>query len=136
MKKTGFGKGKYLGIGGKVEEGETIEQAAIREVQEEIGVVVKNIKKVGTLNFYFPFVEKPQKWNQKVHIFITENWEGEIIESEEMKPSWFNKKELPFDSMWSDAPYWTPLILDNKKIHAEFMFNKELEIIENIVLIN
>jgi len=35
MKKRGFGKGNYLGIGGKVEQGETVIQAAIREYQEE-----------------------------------------------------------------------------------------------------
>jgi 8-oxo-dGTP pyrophosphatase MutT (NUDIX family) len=38
MKKRGFGNGKYNGFGGKVENGETIQQAAIRETIEESGL--------------------------------------------------------------------------------------------------
>jgi len=38
MKKRGFGAGRFNGVGGKVEPGETIEQALIRESQEEINV--------------------------------------------------------------------------------------------------
>ena len=38
MKKRGFGKGRWNGVGGKVEAGETIEAAAMREAREEIGV--------------------------------------------------------------------------------------------------
>ncbi|MDR0650832.1 MAG: NUDIX domain-containing protein [Candidatus Peribacteria bacterium] len=36
MKKRGFGVGKWSGPGGKVEEGESISQAAVREVEEEV----------------------------------------------------------------------------------------------------
>ena len=41
MKKRGFGEGKWNGFGGKVEAGETIVEAAAREVREECGYVVK-----------------------------------------------------------------------------------------------
>ena len=41
MKKRGFGEGKWNGFGGKVEAGETIVEAAAREVKEECGYVVK-----------------------------------------------------------------------------------------------
>ncbi len=52
-KKRGFGEGKWNGAGGKVEFGETIEDAARRETNEEIGVSPKNIERVATLYFYF-----------------------------------------------------------------------------------
>lgn len=37
MKKRGFGAGKWNGAGGKINAGETIEEATTREVDEELG---------------------------------------------------------------------------------------------------
>jgi 8-oxo-dGTP pyrophosphatase MutT (NUDIX family) len=51
MKKRGFGKGRWNGVGGKVELGETPEEAAKRECLEEINVTPQIIKKVAELIF-------------------------------------------------------------------------------------
>jgi len=72
MKKRGFGTGKWNGVGGKPNPGEDIDSAATREAQEEIGVQVKDIIRVGELNFYFPHVATDQNWNQQVVIYKTE----------------------------------------------------------------
>ena len=40
LKRTGFGIGKIVGIGGHVEPGESDAEAVVREVWEEAGVVV------------------------------------------------------------------------------------------------
>ena len=55
MKRHGFGKGKWNGVGGKVDEGETIEKAAIRELYEEVGVSVegRDLRSAGSATFYF-----------------------------------------------------------------------------------
>ena len=47
MKKRGFGKGKWNGVGGKVQRGETTKEAAIRETKEEIGVVPRSLERKG-----------------------------------------------------------------------------------------
>ena len=47
MKKRGFGAGKWNGFGGKLEPGETVVEAAAREVQEECGLTV-NTTDLGT----------------------------------------------------------------------------------------
>ena len=75
LKKTGFGAGKYAGFGGGVESGETIEAAAIRELEEETGIKVSinDIYPIGRLTFLFPF--KPN-WNQVVHVFLAKAWLG------------------------------------------------------------
>jgi 8-oxo-dGTP pyrophosphatase MutT (NUDIX family) len=86
LKKQGFGKHYLLGIGGKVENGETIEEAAKREVVEEISVLLPEIQKVGVLNFYFPHIADGS-WNQQVHVYSATKWEGEPQESEEIKPA-------------------------------------------------
>ena len=51
MKKRGFGVGKWNGVGGKVMEGESIEEAMKRECREEIGVALKELEEVGELSF-------------------------------------------------------------------------------------
>ena len=50
-KKRGFGKGKFNGVGGKIEQGETVEEAMIRETYEEIGVRPTKFEKVGEITF-------------------------------------------------------------------------------------
>ena len=50
-KKRGFAKGTINGIGGKPDPGETIEQAMIRETQEEIGVTPLSYELIGKINF-------------------------------------------------------------------------------------
>lgn len=111
LKKTGFGKGNWLGIGGKVEQNERIERAAVREAVEEIGVKPTNLKKVAILDFYFPYVKAPEEWNNEAHVFITSKWSGKPTESEEIAPEWFDISKIPFGSMWSDARYWLPKVL-------------------------
>lgn len=55
MKKRGFGEGKWNGAGGKVEEGETIVQAASRELMEETGINIApdKLEARGVLHFHF-----------------------------------------------------------------------------------
>jgi 8-oxo-dGTP diphosphatase / 2-hydroxy-dATP diphosphatase len=119
MKKRGFGMGRWNGFGGKLEPGETIEQAAKREMLEESGVRVSNLIEVGNLDFKFE--NKPDEILE-VHIFRTEDYSGEPVEGEEMKPQWFNIDEIPFKDMWPDDKYWMPLFLQKKKFKGHFLF--------------
>ena len=121
MKKRGFGVGRWNGVGGKLTEGETIEEATIREAQEEIGILAKNINKIAELSFKFP--HKPD-WDQVVHTYFTEEWEGDPQESEEMNPKWFNIKDIPFSEMWSDDILWLPQVIEGNLLKGEFVFNE------------
>ena len=62
MKKTGFGLGKIVGLGGHVKPGESDAEAACREVFEEAGVVVReeDLRDAGNVEFVFP--ARPE-WN-------------------------------------------------------------------------
>ena len=121
MKKVRFGAGKWNGVGGKCELGETLGQAAVREAREEIGVELqeKDLELVGDIKFFFP---NKEDWNQEVFVYVAREWTGEIVESEEMRPQWFNIENIPYESMWADDPLWLPQVLAGKKIQGEFYF--------------
>jgi 8-oxo-dGTP pyrophosphatase MutT (NUDIX family) len=119
MKKRGFGTGRFNGTGGKLQEGESIEQAAVRETKEEIDVQAKEMHKVAVLDF--SFANKPE-WNQQVHAFFCTAWDGVPTESEEMKPEWFPVDAIPFNSMWPDDTFWLPRVLKGEYIKGKFTF--------------
>lgn len=121
-KKRGFGVGKWNGAGGKPEPGEPIESTAIRETEEEIGVTPRDLRRVATLDFFFPQTPEYDGWDQQVCVFLGEAWDGEPTESEEMIPRWFPLDALPLAEMWPDDPYWLPLVLAGKRVRAYFLY--------------
>lgn len=133
LKKRGFGKGKMDGIGGKQEGSEAIEETAVRELEEEIGVRVSldALEKVGELAFEWP---AKKEWNQIVHIFLVRKWAGDPAESEEMKPEWHAIEKLPFDKMWQCDTKFVPLVLQKKKVKGKFVFKEDNESVQDFVL--
>jgi 8-oxo-dGTP diphosphatase len=123
-KKRGLGQLNYNGFGGKLEPGETAKEAAIRELREEAGVLVKkrNLEKRATIDFNFPY--KPE-WNQRVHVYFVDAWKGEPCETEEMRPEWFPRDKIPYEKMWDSDKHWLPMLLEGKKIKAEFIWKQD-----------
>uniref|UniRef100_A0A8C3JMT2 Oxidized purine nucleoside triphosphate hydrolase n=1 Tax=Calidris pygmaea TaxID=425635 RepID=A0A8C3JMT2_9CHAR len=78
MKKRGFGAGLWNGFGGKVQLGESIEEAARRELLEESGLTVDTLQKMGRITF--EFVGNSELMD--VHIFRADEFHGEPTESE------------------------------------------------------
>jgi 8-oxo-dGTP diphosphatase/2-hydroxy-dATP diphosphatase len=127
MKKEGFGAGRWNGFGGKVQDGETIEEAMLRELAEESGgLKMIDSKKRAIFRFYFP--HKPEI-DCEVHVFKASQFDGEPQETDEMRPQWFEETEIPFDKMWSDDKLWLPLFLADKTLKGEFFFNENDELI-------
>lgn len=121
LKKRGFGEGKWNGVGGKLDPGETVEQAMIRECQEEIEVTPIQYKKVAILNFYGN--TNDTKWHLLIHAYFCTKWQGKPVETEEMAPKWYNQSKLPYQNMWEDDPHWLPLVINNKLITGTFHFD-------------
>ncbi|KAK3246454.1 hypothetical protein CYMTET_16878 [Cymbomonas tetramitiformis] len=127
MKKRGFGAGYYNGFGGKVEPGETIEQAALRELEEEAHVTALDMERRGVLRFIFD--DNPQPW--EVHVFHATEFSGEPLETDEMAPVWFLEADIPFDKMWADDVHWYPLFLGGKCFRGEFFFTKTTTLVKH-----
>jgi mutator protein MutT len=129
MKKRGFGKGRWNGAGGKVEASETIEQAMIRECQEEIGIRPINYSKVAQLEF-----DERHGGERKIMdiaVFTSSKWSGEPRESEEMRPEWFFVNSLPLDRMWPADGIWLPIILSGNKIEAKFRLDNRDNVVSH-----
>jgi len=128
-KKRGFGMGKYDGFGGKLQDGESVPQAALRELHEESGLIVNppDLNALGNLTFIFPY--KPA-WDQEVHLFVAQKWQGTPAESEEMRPEWFTLDDLPFDHMWDDSHFWIPYLLRRQHIQGTFVLNQDNETVK------
>ena len=96
MKKRGFGMGKWNGMGGKIEAGETAEEGAKRELEEESGLVANELTRRG----YLVFNMQDSRKIMKVHVYTCTDYSGEAEESEEMRPLWYDIDKIPFDKMW------------------------------------
>eukprot|EP00052_Salpingoeca_macrocollata_P009241 m.72981 g.72981 ORF g.72981 m.72981 type:complete len:171 (+) comp17003_c1_seq1:101-613(+) len=124
LKKRGFGAGRWNGFGGKVEPGETVFEGACRELKEE-ACITSNLQEVGRL--YFEFVNNPQIW--EVHVFCGSECNPDPQETEEMKPQWYEEKDIPFERMWEDDRMWFPYLLRGEYFTAYALFEGETKMI-------
>jgi ADP-ribose pyrophosphatase YjhB (NUDIX family) len=121
MKKRGFATGKWNGFGGKQKNNETTEEAARREVKEEADILVNELNECAILECHHPDAA------HEVHVYTATKWEGNPQESDEMKPQWFSKGEVPvpYHEMWADAAILLPMILEGEKVRAILYFDEE-----------
>ena len=127
MKKRGFGEGRWNGSGGKVGDkeefkNETVEEGAVREVSEELNVVMVNPRKVGEILFE---TEGDDKECIVSYVFIADKWKGDPSETEEMNPKWFKINEIPYNEMWTDDKEWFKELLKGNKFEARYIFSKD-----------
>lgn len=128
MKKRSHGVGKWNGPGGKVKVGESMKDAACREVWEEVGlrVLPDDLIDVGVVEFVY---EGQSENTNRCSVFLARVFSGELTESDEMRPQWFQRNELPWEHMWKSDQIWLRDALDGKPVHWRFVFNETVEMI-------
>ncbi len=119
-KKRGLGAGKINGPGGRLERGESPEQCAIREVQEELCITPGPLSYRG--ENLFQFIDG---YSIHVHVFTTESFDGTPEETAEAIPLWTPRDAIPYDEMWEDDRLWLPLALQGQRFRGRYIFDGE-----------
>lgn len=130
-KKRGFGEGKLNGIGGKRQIGETIDETMVRETVEEIGVVPKQYEKVGLITF--DEILNGSRIFNDMHVYVAHDYDGEVVESDEMLPEWFDIDNIPFDQMFEDDRIWYPILVAGKKFKGQAVFGDDYKILSQTI---
>jgi 8-oxo-dGTP diphosphatase len=117
-KKRGLGAGKVNAPGGRVQQGETPREAAIREFEEELRVTPVGVVEVGEVLFH-----QLDATAIRIHVFSASNCIGEPRATEEAVPFWVPVDRVPFGRMWEADRHWLPLLLRGESFQARTLFD-------------
>ncbi len=110
--------GKWNGLGGKFEPGESPEECVMREMREESGLEIKNPRLCGLL--MFPGF-KGNDWY--VFVFTAHEFNGELKENQEGYLEWIPEAELESLPLWPSDHIFLPWIREGKFFSAKFVYD-------------
>ena len=125
-KEKDINKNKYIGIGGHVEEGETPDVTLIREVKEETGLNLLSFIKRGIVYFVL------NGYAEEMHVYTSNNFEGEMIECNEGELIWVNKNEVLDLPIWAGDKYFLKHLLEDDKYFTMKLVYEDDNLVEVI----
>ena len=127
-KKNDYHVGKWNGLGGKFEPGESPEECAIREIEEESGLKVKSVIMKGFITF--PLFDGIEDWY--VFLFTADDFSGELIDSPEGQLEWIKNEELTEINLWDGDKIFIPWLFNDKFFSAKFNY-KDGKFVDHVV---
>ena len=120
-KKNDINKDKWLGIGGKFEEGESPEECITRELKEETGLTLNSYK----LRCIVTYVST--NWETEyMYVFTSNDFTGELIECNEGDLQWIEKDKVTELNTWEgDKIFVDQIQNDNKFFTIKFNYDRE-----------
>ena len=108
-KENDINEGKYIGIGGHFEEGESPYDCVIREVWEETALTIENPVYRGIVTFV------SDKWETEyMHLFTATGFEGELIDCDEGELEWISREKLDSIPKWEGDKIFLELLQKNE----------------------
>lgn len=117
-KENDYHEGKWNGLGGKFEQGESPEECAIREIKEESGLTVKSPRMHGFITF--PNFDGVDDWY--VFIFTADEYEGKMIESPEGILEWIPNEKVTMLNLWEGDKIFLEWLYRDKFFSAKFNY--------------
>ena len=107
-KKNDFNKGKYIGVGGHIESGETPDKAIDREVKEEANLDIVSKELRALIIFYF------DEFEEHMYLYTSRDFKGEIKECNEGTLRWISYHNFKNIQMWEGDKYFIDPIINNE----------------------
>ncbi|MDO4754291.1 MAG: 8-oxo-dGTP diphosphatase [Bacillota bacterium] len=107
-KKNDVNAGKWIGVGGKVEEGETPDRAVLREIREETGYDAHHCDFRGII--VFNYNDNPSEY---MHLYTTDDFSGEMKECDEGTLKWIKREDVMQLSLWEGDRIFLELLEKN-----------------------
>ena len=106
-KKEDANAGKWIGVGGSFEEGESPDECAAREIFEETGLTVRRLDYRGIVTFV------SDEWETEyMHLFTSSGFDGDETECDEGDLAWIPKKDIPSLELWEGDRVFLKLLDD------------------------
>lgn len=118
-KENDYHEGKWNGLGGKFESGETPEECAVREIKEETGFDIVNPVLKGIITF--PMFDKIEDWY--VFLFVIKEFSGEMIDSPEGRLEWIDNEKIFQLNLWDGDKIFIPWLFQEKFFSAKFNYD-------------
>jgi len=121
-KKTGeIGKGLFNGPGGKLQQGETLEECLIRECWEELRLRLSAdlLRHVAVLHCYAGGVK-----SMIVHVYRAELTDHHPEDTPDMRPGWFPVNGIPYDRMHEGDRGWFEKALAGSRFTAHIHYER------------
>ncbi|MBQ7890758.1 MAG: 8-oxo-dGTP diphosphatase [Erysipelotrichaceae bacterium] len=117
--------GKWIGVGGKLEQNESPDECIIREVYEETGLHIQPQLR-GILTFILP------KWeNELTFLYTSNNFEGTLKECNEGQLHWIDKDKVIDLNLWEGDKHFLPKLLEtNDFFTMKLVYDKEDQLLE------
>jgi len=132
-KENDINKNKWIGLGGKFEQGESPEECLIREVKEEAGVILSKFKLRGIVTFNN--AENSPDYLYYIYIYTASEYIGEIGSCSEGELHWVDNDKIFDLELWAgDRLFWDWILNDRGFFSANFIYDDNEKLIKNDVV--